>query len=71
MISELTITDLDAVTGGNNHGFSLDISHSFNTGGTYVYGSVTVTSSHAGGNTVVIGSSGGLNINVLLGVSAA
>jgi len=66
MISELTITELDVVTGGN-HGISVDISHSFNTGGTYVYGSVTVTSSHAGGNTVFIGSSGGLNINVLLG----
>lgn len=70
MISELTTTDLDAVTGAG-HGFSLDISHSFNTGGTYVWGDVKVSSSHAGGNTVVIGSSGGLNINVLLGVSAA
>jgi hypothetical protein len=67
MISELMTTDLDAVTGGNHGGFSLDISHSFNTGGTTIYGYVSVSSSHAGGNTVVIGSSGGLNINVLLG----
>lgn len=65
MMSELSTTELDAVTGGNR-GFSLDISHSFNTGGTTVYGSVTVTSSHAGGNTVVIGSSGGLNVTVPL-----
>jgi len=65
MISVLPDTDLDIVTGGNRSGIDIDIRHSFNTGSTSV-GNVYVSSYKAGGNTVLIGSSGGLNVNVVL-----
>jgi hypothetical protein len=65
MISVLSDTDLEIVTGGSR-GIDIDIKHSFNTGGTSV-GDVKVSSYKAGGNTVLIGSSGGLNVNVLFG----
>jgi hypothetical protein len=66
MISLLQDTDLDTVTGGNRGGIDIDIYKSFNTGGTSV-GNVYVSSYKAGGNTVLIGSSGGLNVNLLFG----
>jgi hypothetical protein len=64
MISLLPDTDLDTVTGGSR-GIDIDIKRSFNTGGTST-GNIYVSSYKAGGNMVLIGSSGGLNVNVVL-----
>ncbi len=67
---ELSTTELDLVAGGHHRSSALlSISNSFNVGGTSIGGSVTVTSGAAstGGdssNTVLIGSSGGLNVNL-------
>lgn len=68
MISVLSNQELDSVTGGSRSGVNVDIYRSFNTGGTST-GSVYVSSYKAGGNMVLIGSSGGLNVTVPILVS--